>query len=180
MLLLLAAALAAAALTSTTGSATAAAPRTTIRLKVVGCDGCTVLAVQTRGGDAPYMSTNKVVRNGMANLSVPTARTRGMSVLVYSSFSEEQSYPTVAVTQFRAKKPGATVSWAYARQKRTMSGCWAGTSRNVVRNTMVVKHVTVAGKDRAAAFLKRTWRSGPVWITTRKAAYYVSEASMCP
>ncbi|HEU5037375.1 MAG TPA: hypothetical protein VFT70_10235 [Nocardioides sp.] len=158
------------------------AARTTISLTVKGCDGCDVQPVQNRRGQITYWGAKKTVHDGEVSFRVPSRRTHDMAFLVYAPFDEiaQDGIPMVVVTQFKAKKAGQSVPDAYASKRRKASGCWAGTTKHEVANTLVVKQRRQHGRIVAAGWLKRTWRSGPYWWTVRAGTYHASDPSVCP
>ena len=163
-------------------SATERVARTIISLNVKGCDACEVQPVQNRRGQVTYWGAKKTVRDDRVSFSVPTRRTHDMAFLVYAPFDEiaQDGIPMVAVTQFKAKNPGQNVTDAYASKRRKASGCWAGTTKHEVSNTLVVKQRHQHGRAVAAGWLKRTWDSGPYWWTVRSGSYHASDPSTCP
>jgi hypothetical protein len=179
-------AVASAGLTFATADARPAAqaaspPKTTIALNVHGCSGCKVQPVQNDSGTISYWGTKKKVRHGQVTLRVPTSRTSKMAFLVYAPFDDyaEQGYPMVVVSQFKGKSPGARVTARFAGGTHRASGCWTGTSRSSVRNTLVVRHRQQQGMTVAAGWLRRSWESQRYWWRLHEAAYHVSDPSIC-
>lgn len=154
---------------------------TRITLEVDGCDGCTVQAVQNRSGRVTYWGPTEEVLGGRVSFRVPTARTQDMALLVHAPFDDyaQDGIPMVVVTAFRAKAVGEAVAEGFADRRRKASGCWAGTNKAEVTNTLVVRERQQRGRTVAAGWLVRTWRSGPYWQTVSGGAYHVSDPSIC-
>lgn len=162
--------------------AQAIAPQTVVRLHVEGCDGCTIQPVQNKNGQVPYWGPSKTVVDGNISFPVPTGRTSHMAFLVYAPFDElaQDGIPMVAITRFKEKSAGAQVAWSYARKTHRASGCWSGTSRDMVRNTLVVKQISVNGRTLAVGFMAKTWPSGRYWARVDRANYHSTDPSICP
>jgi hypothetical protein len=166
----------------------AAEATTTIALKVVGCDGCRIQAVQNVEGDLPYRSRFKRVENRRVEFVVPTARTEQMAFIVYAPFDEvaQFGFPMVVIVGFRGKAPGDVVSDAYARGTHTGSGCWAGTTESVVENKLVVTRLKVRHAllgpgtfTAAAGHLKATLPALPYFGPRKGSEMHVSDPSIC-
>ena len=170
----------------TVGAAPVAAAqnKTVIKLRVLGCADCRIQPVQIRKGKVTFWGTEKTASDDddVVRFRVPTARTRQMTFLVYAPFDHwaKGGIPLTPITRFKAKGAGDQVSWPYARKKRRASACWAGTDRDMVRNTLVIKTITVDGKTTAGGYFQRTMPSGRYWYTARKASLHSSDPSTCP
>src|SRR3954454_16287353 len=116
--------------------ATAAEATTTIELKVVGCDGCRVQAVQNVDGSLPYTSESERVRHRHVQFVVPTERTEQMAFIVYARFDQaaEAGFPMVVIVGFRGKAPGDRVSDAFAAVALQGLWCWSGTTDSLDTN----------------------------------------------
>lgn len=128
------------------GSATAQAPRaaaatTTITIRMSGCDGCWIRAVNNRS-DAPvrHVGPRVPVSGGVVVLTVPTASTVGMVFDVTRPDEGEgdadwgwdlPGYVFVAIQQ-EGIPPGTPVSPAQATAAERASPCWAGTAEPTV------------------------------------------------
>lgn len=157
------------------------ASRTTIALKVKGCNGCMVQPIFVRHGQiTPYRA--KKVRDGKVRLRVPTARTRSMVFNVWAPWDRYTAthYPMFAVTRFAKKQPGQRIAWTSARKRSRASVCWAGTRRAKVRNTLVVKRIRKDGVRAGAAYFRKIWASKPPWQTVRKARPVYGDPANCP
>jgi hypothetical protein len=164
--------------------AVGAPAKTVIKVRVVGCEGCRVQPVQIKKGDVTYWGPEKTVpaQDARVRFRVPTTRTQAMTFLVYAPFDQwaQDGIPLTPITRFKAKSAGDPVRWPYARKKHRASACWSGTTRSTVRNTLVVKQVTVGGKATAGGFFKRTMPSGKYWYSVRKASLHPADPSICP
>jgi hypothetical protein len=166
----------------------AAEATTTIRLDVVGCDGCRVQAVQNVDGTLPYQSESRVVRRGHVSFTVPTSSTQRMAFLVYAPFDEEAraGVPMVVVLGYRGKDPGEKISMRFALGSHVSSGCWAGTSDAVVDNRLVVTRQRTRSSllgpgtyTIAAGHFARTVETRPFFDRRAASAYHVSDPSIC-
>jgi hypothetical protein len=190
----LASAVTAVALASSLSTQVVSAPAagadatTTIRLKVQGCEGCKIQAVQNVAGDLPYRSRFKHVKDRRVEFVVPTERTEQMAFIVYAPFDEvaKFGFPMVVIVAFKGKQPGDVVSDAYARGVHVGSGCWAGTSEPVIDNKLVVTGVTVRHAllgpgtfTAAAGHLKMALPGLPYFGSRTKSEMHVSDPSIC-
>lgn len=168
--------------TALVGPASAAGQHTVIRLSVSGCAGCSIEPVQIRNGQVTYAGSTKTVVDGRVRFRVPTGRTRQMTFLLYAPFDTvaQGGLPLTPVTRFKRKAAGNHVGWTYARAKRRVSACWAGTSRRSMSNTLVVKKISRNGKTTAGAFFTRTLPSGPNWWTVTDSSLHSADPSTCP
>ena len=166
----------------------AAEATTTIELKVVGCDGCRVQAVQNVDGSLPYTSSSERVRRGHVRFVVPTDRTVQMAFIVYAPFDEaaKAGFPMVVIVGFRGKAPGDRVSDAFAAGSHRGSGCWSGTTDSLVTNKLIVtrQHVRepVLGPGTftvAAGHLRSTLPARPYFGTRRASEMHVEDPSIC-
>jgi hypothetical protein len=167
------------------------APRdttTTIKLKVVGCDGCKIQAVQNVGGSLPYRSRTEHVKNRRVELVVPTERTQQMAFIVYAPFDQvsDAGFPMVVMVGWKDKEPGQGVSAAYAAGVHQGSGCWAGTTDAVVKNRLVVTRVHIhepalgPGTFTAAAgHLAKALPALPYFANRRASELHVEDPSIC-
>lgn len=157
------------------------ASTTTINLTVQGCDGCVVQPVQNKKSDISYWGPKVMVRAGHIAFRVPTKRTQYMGFLVYADFDEygQGGIPMLVVTGFKGKKAGAKVAPGYVGAHRIASGCWTGTTKKRMNNTLVVVKREQRGQTIAAGWLHRTLKSRPYWQTVAGGAYHVSDPSIC-
>lgn len=169
------------------GVTTAAAPRTSIELKVRKCPRCRIQPVQNKNGDLTWAGRARRVRDGAVSFEVPTGRTDHMAFLVYARFDElaQGGIPMVVALAFKEKSDGARITRRYAAKRRAVSGCWRGTTDDVVRRTLRVtkqriydpigeQHVTVA-----AGYFTRTLPARAFWIKTQHAELHASEPLIC-
>jgi hypothetical protein len=186
--LALAAAVPAPSVAAASGAAAPAEPTTTIELRVLGCDGCRIQAVQNIDGTLPYTSRSKRVRERHVRFVVPTARTERMAFVVFAPCDEvaRSGFPMVVIVGFRDKQPGERVSAAYAGGVHRGSGCWAGTTQSLVRNTLVVTRETIRepalGPGRftaAAGHLRVTLPARAIYANRRASEMHVEDPSIC-
>jgi hypothetical protein len=163
-------------------------PTTTIKLKVVGCAGCRVVAVQNVGGALTYQSTTERVRRHRVEFVVPTERTQQMAFVVFARFDDiaRAGFPMVAMVGWKDKDPGDGVPSAYAAGVHKGSGCWAGTTDAVVKNRLVVTRVQVRAPalgpgtfPAAAGHLTKTLPAVPFFGTRRASEMHVEDPSIC-
>ncbi len=162
--------------------------RTTITLRVRGCDRCLVQAVQNRRGDLTYATDQVQVDAGEVRWVVPTNRTKSMAFLVYAPFDEiaQGGYPMVVVTGFKGRRPDSHIAPSYPLRSRLVSGCWSGTHQRAITNTLRIRKVRlpnpIAGPglfDSAAGYLERTLPARPYWVRTKNGARHASDPSIC-
>ncbi len=119
--------------------------RTTITMRVADCEGCTIRPTLSRidadGKAVGYYPKAVTVRNGVAVMRVPTAKTPGMSFLISGPSLESINAAPVVVVQYKGYKPGSIVTKAQAKAAKQASGCWVGTSQSQV--TLSVATATV-------------------------------------
>jgi hypothetical protein len=182
-------ALAALALAAVLPTPSAAAEATTtIDLKVVGCDGCKIQAVQNVDGSLPYTSPIKRVRQRHVEFVVPTERTAQMAFIVYAPFDEvaQAGFPMVVIVGFRGKEPGDRVSNSFANGVHQGSGCWSGTTGSVVTDKLIVTRQQVREPalgpgtfTAAAGHLKVTLAAQPYYGTRKASEMHVEDPSIC-
>jgi hypothetical protein len=189
----LASVLSALALTAALPTLSAAAPAradatTTIKLRVVGCDGCRVLAIQNVGGAVTYQSETERVKKHRVTFVVPTDRTPQMAIVVFARFDDvaQAGFPMVVMVGWKGKDPGDSISTGYAKGVHTGSGCWAGTTDPVVKNRLVVTRVQVRapalGPGRfpsAAGHLTKALPALPFFAKRRASEMHVEDPSIC-
>lgn len=111
----------------------AAANTTDLTIRMSGCNGCKVTAVHSvhPGWDAIDDSgdwrKSARVRKGVARLTVPTSRTRGMAFELYAGkYNAGNAVPMLAL-RYAGKAVGSKVGWYASAQGKRASYCWAGT-----------------------------------------------------
>jgi hypothetical protein len=172
----------------TADAAATGVPKTTIMLKVRGCERCSVQPIQNlEGGVLTYVGRRKPVHNGTVTLVVPTARTERMAFRVYAPFDQiaKHGFALVAVTAYKAMEPGEKVTATYAAGAHIASACWVGTTLPAVKNTLVVRHtraydwITGHRVTVASAYLRKTMESQPIWRRVRGASIHLEDPSIC-
>lgn len=142
------AAFAAAGLVSATAAQADTAPKargaTTITFNVTGCEGCTIQAMQySKQQTKTYQSDPTKVKNGVATIGVPTARTKGMYFsIVTPKVPRINALPLITV-QYKGAAPGTTVTKAKAKASKSASACWAGTTAGTATLSVTVKRVVM-------------------------------------
>lgn len=155
-----------------------AASNTTITMKVTGCEGCTILSSSwTDKNGQPWDGPSATVKNGVATLTVPTAKTKGMSFVLEPTWKPAVNFETVIVTKYAGLTPGSKVAWGQAKKAATATSCWSGTQDSAVSVDVAVKKVAMkafpAGskppitKAAAAYFTTTDDASGETWNTIR-------------
>ncbi|MEZ5186631.1 MAG: hypothetical protein R2720_12875 [Candidatus Nanopelagicales bacterium] len=147
---------------------------TNLTIRVRGCSGCSVTAVHSVHpswdsiDDSVIWRKSVKVRKGVARLTVPTGRTRGLAFELYAGKYDGGGSVTMVALRYAGKRVGSRVGWfASARGKRG-SYCWAGTDRS--RATLKVR--TQRSIDRSVPrgapgrYLIRAWAS-PMQPTLR-------------
>ena len=173
---------------SVAAPAPAAATTTTIELKVVGCNGCRVLAIQNVGGAVTYQSATERVKKHRVTLVVPTANTPQMAIVVFARFDDlaQAGFPMVVMVGWKGKDPGDSISNRWAQGVHKGSGCWAGTTDPVVKNRLVVSKVQVRAPSlgpghfpAAAGHLTKALPALPFFANRRASEMHVEDPSIC-
>ncbi len=121
-------------------------PMTTITMRVMGCNGCTITPVQAIAGSADMWTGQGVkVRAGRAVFSVPTARTSGMSFNLDATWRVDINAEPVIVTQYEGYQPGQRVTKRQAKAAKKATACWAGTSDAAITLRVMVRRVWMPG-----------------------------------
>jgi hypothetical protein len=121
----------------------AAAVTTRLTFRAASCEGCRITAMRYL-----YSSPGRVVsardfgsatvREGMAVIQVPTAKTRGMAFQVETpDLRGSGGAVPVAVLRYRGEPVRSTISKAEATSAKRGSWCWAGTTSR--RKTIVLR-----------------------------------------
>ncbi|MFI5100170.1 MAG: hypothetical protein ACHQE5_06600, partial [Actinomycetes bacterium] len=109
-----------------------AAGTTVLVITLAGCEGCRVYARQYGTRAQPTANpdvASGIVASGRLTLTVPTARTAGMSFNVACrTFCHSGNALPVVVLGYPGHPAGSTVGGATAAAQREASGCWAGTA----------------------------------------------------
>lgn len=142
-------------------AATAAAPQTTIKIFVSGCEGCTIgwqraLASDTTvaPGKPNFLAGEQSkVSGGQVTFTIPTKLTQGVSFTITAPWEGDLDYVTNIVlgsdslTGLSAAPAGTKVSTSQAKQRQEGSPCWQGTTKaKAVINVSVAK-ISAAGVD---------------------------------
>jgi hypothetical protein len=131
-----------------------AARTTTLTFTVPDCDGCTLQLDQglrddsAKSGVRFWESRERRIRDGEATFTVPSRRTRGMSVLVRAPWEGHTGYVTTVAFRYAGFDVGEDVSFPEARRQRRASACWEGTRRDAVTIPLTVRKVRVEGVRR--------------------------------
>jgi hypothetical protein len=126
--------------------------RTTVVFEVEGCDGCRLQVVQSRldpgseTGVRMWSGPRAVVEDGSAVVALPSARTRGMSVVVETPEQAPRTSRTLVAFRLRGDRPGDRVTTRRVRAASAASACWAGTGRSTVTLPLVL-HRTADDRD---------------------------------
>lgn len=118
----------------------AAAPTTTLTLKVTGCEGCEIgLTSWIKGTpfSSAYGVTPRKVVDGTVVFTVPTSRTRGLVMSLQAPFAGHlQAQPLVAL-HYSGIGVGSPVSATQAAAGKAAHVCFAGTAESAL--TVAVK-----------------------------------------
>jgi hypothetical protein len=121
--------------TSSAGAGAQRAARTTLHLKVTGCDRCSVQLQHAVNGH-PTVWTSKKQRIGSdhrAVFHVRTARTHGLSFVVRAPWQGDTGAVSNIVTRYAGHAVDSYVHRTGARSGHRAEGCWAGTNLDDVR-----------------------------------------------
>ena len=134
-----------------TAPAAREARQTTITFEVPGCDGCVVGLVQGRWvpdskyGVRVWDGGQHEVSDGEVTVTVPSRRTKGMSMTVEAPWEGHTGYVTQTVFRYGGKQAGDEVGFKEARSKTRGAACWAGTRDTEVTIPITVRKVWVQG-----------------------------------
>ncbi len=132
-------------------TSTRAVARTTVTFELPGCDGCTVTLMQARWskrsqyGVKYWHTAEKKVQDGTVSYTVPTRRTKGMSMTLTAPWEGHTGYLTTVAFRYGAEQPGDEVGFREARSKHRGSACWAGTNADEMTIPVTVRKVWVQG-----------------------------------
>jgi hypothetical protein len=162
-------------------------PMTRIRLRVDRCVHCPVSLTQAitrpHGGTTVWRTRVHRVRDGWVAFTVPTRRTRGMSINLNPRWSKREAITNV-VFRYAHTRIGQRISSATAAHKKRAMGCWAGTDASkVVLRIRVVRFPVVdyAGNHGYAprAWLARTHKAVPPMARAFKGTLANQDAFYC-
>ncbi|MFN8185004.1 MAG: hypothetical protein U0R23_11325 [Candidatus Nanopelagicales bacterium] len=117
----------------------ASANTTDLTIRIPGCNGCSVTAVQSVHpgwdaiDDANTWRKSAKVRKGVARLQVPTSRTRGLSFELDAGKYDAGGAVVMLVLHYANKPVGSKVGWFASAQGKRASYCWAGTDAQRAR-----------------------------------------------
>lgn len=123
-----------------TAARAAAAPTTTLTLKVTGCEGCEIgLTSWTKGTPASsaYGVTPRKVVDGTVVFEVPTSRTRGLVMSVQAPFAGHLEAQPLVALHYSGIGVGSPVSAPQAAAGKAAHVCFAGTAEPAL--TVAVK-----------------------------------------
>ncbi|GAA1525365.1 hypothetical protein [Nocardioides humi] len=136
------------ALVATPAPAHAAAHRTRVVVKVADCEGCEVF-LQQGLRHRWWSSRTRTVRDGKAVFTVPSSRTRGMSIGITGTWEVASPHPSgfqaIVTLRYRGVPRGAHVEQAVAQSKRHGSACFPGTQKRRLVLHVTARRVSVAG-----------------------------------
>lgn len=152
------------------GPAPAAAPhRTKVVVKVADCEGCAVF-LQQGLRDSWWSSRTQRVRDGKAVFSVPSTRTRGMSIGITGTWEATSPHPSgfqsIVTLRYRGTPVGEQVTAAVARTQRRGSACYAGTRADRVVFHVEARRQRIAGNG-GPAVTTLAWASPQAAVLPR-------------
>jgi len=163
------------ALGSAPSSAAAAPHRTRVVVKVADCEGCQVF-LQQGLRSSWWSSRTHRVRDGKAVFSVPSTRTRGMSIGITGTWEATSPHPSgfqaIVTLRYRGVAAGEEVTAAEAKTKRRGSACYPGTSADRVVFRIQARKLRIAGNG-GPALTTLAWASPqtPVLPHTQERVY---------
>jgi hypothetical protein len=164
-----------------------AAGVTTITLKVVGCEGCTITPVWAITGQDPVTFASAEVIDGQVFFAVPTPQTAGMSFNLTPKPNVSIDAEPVIVTQFKGVKPGTSVTRKMAKSAQQATACWAGTTQSAITLTVIVRRVLLPSFPNQAkkvsvplAWFQPTAETTGGFGPTQKGVIAQQEAWYCP
>lgn len=132
-------------------SASAIELDTDLTLLIAKCEGCVITLLSYDGANPIYSSAPATVTDGSVTITLPSARTAGMSVRVEPPWATTAA-DTNVVWRYAGKAIGDKVTFKQARSKRRATGCWAGTVNEAVTLTVKVRAVSYRGRPGAIAW----------------------------
>lgn len=125
---------------------------TDLTLVMPSCEGCVITLASVDGINTPYFSAPATVTEGTVTITLPSARTAGLSVKVQPPYASTSGPATYVVWRYNGKAIGNNVNFKAARGKVRASGCWAGTVNEAVTLTVKVRQVSKRGQATAIAW----------------------------
>ncbi|WP_418059569.1 hypothetical protein [Pimelobacter simplex] len=153
-----------------TSPAPAAAPhRTKVVVKVADCEGCEVF-LQQGLRHSWWSSRVRRVHDGKVVFSVPSHRTRGLSIGITGTWEASTPHPSgfqaIVTLRYRGVAAGAEVTPAVARTKRQGSACYAGTRADRVVFHVEARRQRIAGNG-GPALTTLAWASPQTAVLPR-------------
>lgn len=126
---------------------------TDLTLNIAKCEGCVVTLLSNDGANPIYSSFPATVDDGSVTITLPSARTAGMSVRIEPTWlTSRVPADTQVVWRYGGKAIGDSIGFKEARAKTRASGCWAGTVNEAVTLTVKVRQVWYRGRPGAIAW----------------------------
>lgn len=125
---------------------------TALTLQIARCEGCVITLLSNDGANPIYSSAPAAVSGGSVTITLPSARTSGMSVRVAPPWVSSSAADINVVWRYAGKAIGDSIGFKEARSKRRGSGCWAGTVNEAVTLTVKVRRVSHRGHPSAIAW----------------------------
>ncbi len=125
---------------------------TELTLLVPRCEACVITVFSSDGVGPVYASFPATVLDGSVTITLPSARTAGMSVQVDAPWASSRSYETFVAWRYSGTEIGDSVSFKDARAKKRASGCWSGTVNAAVTLRIKVRRVSFLGQPAAIAW----------------------------
>lgn len=155
-------------------------PETAITLKIAKCEGCVVTLLSYDGLTTPYSSLPSTVVAGSVTITLPSARTAGMSVRIVPTWlTSAAPADTQVAWRYNGKAIGDAVTFKEARAKRRASGCWAGTVNAAVTLTVNVRRVNYRGRVGAIAWAPVTESFVPPMEKVRRGVLVSEDMLAC-
>jgi hypothetical protein len=174
------------AATAGSGSGAGHPARTTVRLHVTGCAGCTIQLQHAVNGNQHVWTSaeQRIGADHHAVFKVRTSRTRGLSFLIRAPWEGNTGAVSNIVTRYAGHQVDARVSRAAARRASHAEGCWAGTSLDDVRlgfHVSRVKARTLDGQPTQIplAYATHTMSSWKPSVSTYKGTIGNQDAFWC-
>ena len=122
--------------------------RTRVVVRVADCEGCAVFLQQGLRHHW-WSSATRQVHDGKVVFSVPSSRTRGMSIGITGPWEAASPHPSgfqaIVTLRYRGVAAGAPVTEAVARSKRRGNACYPGTTADRLVLHVQARKVRIAG-----------------------------------
>lgn len=152
---------------------------TDLTLEIARCEDCVVTLFSYDGVNPIDSYGPATVTDGSVTITLPSARTAGMSVRIQPPWVTAVATDTNVAWRYNGTEIGDRIGFRKARAKRRASGCWAGTVNEAVTLTVKVRKVPYRGRPGAIAWAPVTESYVPPMETTRRGVLVSDDVLAC-